>query len=46
MPPISANRGETIMEVRAAVAHRAGEPLAIETVRLDGPRPGEVEAQS
>jgi S-(hydroxymethyl)glutathione dehydrogenase / alcohol dehydrogenase len=30
------------MEVRAAVAHRAGEPLSIETVRLDGPKAGEV----
>ncbi|MEP6998005.1 MAG: S-(hydroxymethyl)glutathione dehydrogenase/class III alcohol dehydrogenase [Betaproteobacteria bacterium] len=30
------------MDVRAAVAHRAGAPLSIETVRLDGPRAGEV----
>ena len=30
------------MKVKAAVAHRAGAPLAIETVDLDGPRPGEV----
>ena len=30
------------METRAAVAHQAGQPLAIETVRLDGPRAGEV----
>jgi len=30
------------MDVRAAVAHKAGEPLAIETVRLEGPRAGEV----
>ena len=30
------------MEVRAAVAHKAGAPLAIETVNLDGPREGEV----
>ena len=30
------------MEVRAAVAHEAGKPLAIETVNLDGPREGEV----
>jgi S-(hydroxymethyl)glutathione dehydrogenase/alcohol dehydrogenase len=30
------------MDVKAAVAHRAGEPLSIETVRLDGPRDGEV----
>ncbi|MGH8851299.1 MAG: S-(hydroxymethyl)glutathione dehydrogenase, partial [Casimicrobiaceae bacterium] len=30
------------MDVRAAVAHRAGAPLTIETVRLDGPRAGEV----
>ena len=26
----------------AAVAHKAGEPLAIETVQLDGPKDGEV----
>jgi len=30
------------METRAAVAHKAGEPLTIETVRLDGPKAGEV----
>jgi S-(hydroxymethyl)glutathione dehydrogenase/alcohol dehydrogenase len=30
------------MESRAAVAHKAGEPLSIETVQLDGPRDGEV----
>ncbi len=30
------------MDVRAAVAHQAGAPLTIETVRLDGPRAGEV----
>ena len=30
------------MEVRAAVAHKAGAPLAIEKVRLDGPKAGEV----
>ena len=30
------------MKVRAAVAHAAGKPLAIETVDLDGPRAGEV----
>ncbi|MBC8292307.1 MAG: S-(hydroxymethyl)glutathione dehydrogenase/class III alcohol dehydrogenase [Proteobacteria bacterium] len=30
------------MEVTAAVARRAGEPLAIETVDLEGPRTGEV----
>ena len=30
------------MDVRAAVAHKAGEPLAVETVHLDGPRAGEV----
>src|SRR5437016_10159542 len=30
------------METRAAVAHKAGEPLKIETVRLDGPKAGEV----
>ena len=30
------------MEVRAAVARAAGKPLTIETVRLEGPRAGEV----
>src|SRR5271168_2627800 len=30
------------MDVRAAVAHRSGAPLTIETVQLDGPRAGEV----
>ena len=30
------------METRAAVAHKAGQPLSIETVTLDGPRAGEV----
>ena len=30
------------MKTRAAVAYRAGEPLAIETVDLEGPRMGEV----
>ncbi len=30
------------MDVRAAVAWAAGQPLAIETVQLDGPRAGEV----
>jgi len=30
------------LDVRAAVAHAAGQPLTIETVQLDGPREGEV----
>ena len=30
------------MDVRAAVAYAAGEPLAIETVQLEGPKAGEV----
>ena len=30
------------MDVRAAVANEAGKPLSVETVQLDGPRPGEV----
>ena len=30
------------METRAAVAHKAGQPLSIETVELAGPREGEV----
>ena len=29
------------MEARAAVAHKAGEPLSIETVQVGGPREGE-----
>lgn len=29
------------MEAKAAVAHKAGAALKIETVRLDGPRAGE-----
>jgi S-(hydroxymethyl)glutathione dehydrogenase/alcohol dehydrogenase len=29
------------MDVRAAVAHKAGAPLTIETVQLDGPKAGE-----
>jgi S-(hydroxymethyl)glutathione dehydrogenase/alcohol dehydrogenase len=30
------------MDIRAAVAHKAGVPLTLETVRLDGPKAGEV----
>ena len=30
------------MDVRAAVAHKAGAPLVIEKVRLEGPKAGEV----
>ncbi|WP_420428967.1 S-(hydroxymethyl)glutathione dehydrogenase/class III alcohol dehydrogenase [Algiphilus sp.] len=30
------------MDVRAAVAHAAGQPLTIETVQLEGPKAGEV----
>ncbi|HEX4025351.1 MAG TPA: S-(hydroxymethyl)glutathione dehydrogenase/class III alcohol dehydrogenase [Steroidobacteraceae bacterium] len=30
------------MDVRAAVAYKAGQPLQIETVQLDGPKAGEV----
>jgi S-(hydroxymethyl)glutathione dehydrogenase / alcohol dehydrogenase len=30
------------LDVRAAVAHAAGQPLTIETVQLEGPREGEV----
>src|SRR4026208_714459 len=30
------------MDVRAAVAHKAGAPLTIETVQLQGPKTGEV----
>jgi len=31
---------EGIVDVRAAVAHNAGQPLTVETVRLDGPKAG------
>jgi len=30
------------MDVRAAVAHKAGAPLSLETVKLEGPKAGEV----
>jgi S-(hydroxymethyl)glutathione dehydrogenase/alcohol dehydrogenase len=30
------------MDIRAAVAHKAAAPLTIETVRLEGPKAGEV----
>ena len=30
------------MDVRAAVAHAAGQPLSLETVQLEGPKAGEV----
>ena len=30
------------MDVRAAVAHKAGAPLTLETVQLAGPKAGEV----
>src|SRR5947207_5724848 len=30
------------MDIRAAVAHKAGAPLTIETVQLQGPKAGEV----
>jgi S-(hydroxymethyl)glutathione dehydrogenase/alcohol dehydrogenase len=33
---------ERSVDVRAAVAYRAGEPLVVETVQLEGPRAGEV----
>src|SRR6185312_12483884 len=36
------NGEERAMQVRAAVAHKPGAPLSIETVTLDGPRAGEV----
>src|SRR5947199_1292445 len=39
--PRSSGKG-SMMETRAAVAHKAGQPLSVETVRLDGPKAGEV----
>src|SRR4051812_43679935 len=41
MLPAVTQRGET-MRVRAAVAHRAGARLTVETLDIEGPRPGEV----
>src|SRR5438128_12634032 len=38
----STKREEAAVETRAAVAYKAGEPLTIETVQLDGPKDGEV----
>jgi S-(hydroxymethyl)glutathione dehydrogenase/alcohol dehydrogenase len=35
-------REKTPMQVRAAVARKAGDPLSLETVEVDGPREGEV----
>tara|TARA_R110000787_G_scaffold16622_52_gene51652 strand:- start:594 stop:1778 length:1185 start_codon:yes stop_codon:yes gene_type:complete len=37
-----AKQGRDPMDTRAAVAFKAGEPLSIETVQLEGPRAGEV----
>ena len=31
-----------MIETKAAVATKAGQPLSIETVKVDGPRAGEV----
>src|SRR6202521_4647494 len=39
---LSEHRGSIRMKVKAAVAHKAGAPLEIDTVDLDGPRQGEV----
>jgi S-(hydroxymethyl)glutathione dehydrogenase / alcohol dehydrogenase len=36
------NREINAMDVKAAVAYAAGEPLRIETIQLDGPQEGEV----
>lgn len=36
------NERETNVQTKAAIAWKAGEPLAIETVELDGPKAGEV----
>src|SRR3984893_17973506 len=38
---LSEHRGSIRMKVKAAVAHKAGAPLEIDTVDLDGPRQGE-----
>ena len=34
-----------MVQSRAAVAHKAGAPLSIETINVDGPRAGEVMVQ-
>ena len=34
------------MDVRAAVAHKAGDPLSIETIQLDGPKPARFSSKS
>jgi S-(hydroxymethyl)glutathione dehydrogenase/alcohol dehydrogenase len=39
---VASTAGDRIMQVRAAVAFKAGAPLSIETVDLEGPRAGEV----
>ena len=36
------HRQDTIMKTRAAVAWKAGEPLTIETIDIEGPKAGEV----
>src|SRR6185295_13955020 len=41
-PIPSAHRGESTMQVRAAVAHEAGKPLSVEMIDLEGPKAGEV----
>src|SRR5438105_8524717 len=40
--PSASHKEERNVDVRAAVAHKAGAPLAIETVQLAGPKAGEV----
>src|SRR5204862_389098 len=39
---VSRDSRRMIVDVRAAVAHQAGQPLVIETVQLAGPKAGEV----
>src|SRR5205085_3906566 len=42
LPAPRSTEKEKSMDVRAAVAHKAGAPLSIETVQLAGPKAGEV----
>src|SRR5438132_12818197 len=42
LPLASTKMEEAVVETRAAVAYKSGELLTIETVRLDGPKDGEV----
>jgi S-(hydroxymethyl)glutathione dehydrogenase/alcohol dehydrogenase len=42
LPAKARHKRESMMETQAAVAFKAGAPLSVETVTLDGPKAGEV----